>query len=111
VTPTMKNSDFGDEPEEPKHNILPSIPQESAPTPTERDASPEAVLDRQNAASAKGQEAELAAAQSAAPQEPDRSAMTAEERLEARAEESRQRHAAEADGPERDVQEASTGRD
>lgn len=88
-------------------------PQEPAPTPGERDASPEAVLDQQNAASAKEQEAELAASAGAATQEADdKSGMTYSERLQARAEESRQRHAAEADAaPERDAQEFSTGRD
>ena len=85
--------------------------QEPAQTPGERDASPEAVLERQSAESTKAQEAELAASTGAAPQQADdKSGMSYEERIEARAEESRQRHAAEAEAaPERE-QEASMGR-
>jgi len=71
----------------------------------------EEVTARQNASSAKEQEAELVASTGAAPQQADdKSGMSYEERIEARAEESRQRHAAEAEAaPERE-QEVSMGR-
>jgi hypothetical protein len=89
-----------------------SAPQEPAQTPGERDASPEAIIDRQNTASAKEQEAELAASTGAAPQQADdKSGMSYEEKIEARAEESRQRHAAEAEAAPERAQEASFGRD
>jgi len=88
-----------------------SAPQEPAQTPSERDASPEAIIDRQNAESTKAQEAELVASTGAAPQQADdKSGMSYEERIEARAEESRQRHAAEAEGAPERGQEVSMGR-
>jgi hypothetical protein len=88
-----------------------SKPADDIKTDAERDASPEAIIDRQNAESTKAQEAELVASTGAAPQQADdKSGMSYEERIEARAEESRQRHAAEAEAaPERE-QEASMGR-
>jgi hypothetical protein len=85
--------------------------QEPAQTPSERAASPEAIIDRQNAESAKEQEAELVASTGAAPQQADdKSGMSYEERIEARAEESRQRHAAEAEAAPERGQEVSMGR-
>jgi hypothetical protein len=88
--------------------------QEPAQTPTERDASPEAVADRQSAASAKEQETELAASKGEVTKAADDTGLTYSEKLQARAEESRERHAAQAEAaPERgeqDHEQASFGR-
>jgi hypothetical protein len=71
----------------------------------------EEVTARQNAASAKEQEAELVASTGAPRQQADdKSGMSYEERIEARAEESRQRHAAEAEAAPERGQEVSMGR-
>ena len=71
----------------------------------------ELIEQRQAEDSTKRQAAELAASTGAAPQEADdKSGMTYEERIEARAEESRQRHAAEAAAAPERGQEVSMGR-